>query len=89
MSPSRRFAVTINFEDGRDVYDLKTGRLVKTIREDPAELFMSGVGFVDEETVVTGHSRGPVVISHCGPTMKVESLLIDAAQMDREYRSPW
>jgi hypothetical protein len=74
----------INFVDGFDIYNIESGELVKSIPCPQGELYMAGVAFVDEETLATGLSRGPVAIFHCGPNINVEVVLIDAVELDRE-----
>jgi len=66
-SPSGRQLVTLNLEQGIDIYSLMTKELIRAEpfrltygKKGPNQIF--GVAFMDEDIVVTGHNHSRVVL---------------------------
>lgn len=71
--------------DGIDIYDIAGARLIKTIAYDLAELYMMDIRFLDEERLVSGYSRGTLVITSCSRATSIDPIMIEGVNMDRQY----
>lgn len=85
MSPSRRIVAVVNMLDGIDIYNIAGARLIKTIAYDLAELYMMDIRFLDEERLVSGYSRGTLVITSCSRATLIDPIMIEGVNMDRQY----
>lgn len=88
VSPSRRIVAVINMLDGIDVYDIARARLVKTIEYDLAELYMMDICFLNEDRLVSGYSRGTLVIVDCSRSTSMIPIMIEGVNIDRKYIKP-
>lgn len=78
----------MNMLDGIDIYDIARARLIKTIEYDLAELYMVDIRFLDEERLVSGYSRGTLVIANCSRSTSIIPIMIEGVNIDRKYTIP-
>lgn len=75
-----------NLIDGIDIYDVHTGELVSNIEYPLGERYVVGVAFLNDDTVVAGHSRGAMVIASWSPHVTATPVMVNVFDLARESR---
>lgn len=86
LSPARDYLAITNLIDGIDIYDLHTGELVSTIEYPLGERYVVGVAFLNDDTVVAGHSRGTMVIATWSPYIAITPVMVNVFNLSRESK---
>lgn len=66
LSPSGKLLAVANLQDGIDYYSIEERRYLSTTSFDLGTAHVVDIEFLDEHTVVTGHSRSSVIIAFLG-----------------------
>lgn len=86
LSPGKDYLAVTNLTDGIDIYDVHTGELVSAIEYPLGERYVVGVAFLNDDTVVAGHSRGMMVIATWSPYVAIAPVMIRVFDLSRECK---
>lgn len=75
--------------DGVDIYNVNTGRLFRTIPYPLGERYVVGITFLNDDTIVAGHSRGRMIIAQFGQRVVMPPVMIEVFNILRELIILW